>query len=68
MAKYEVIAPGVFVKDGSAIKELAVGSIIDYTNEYVGAKVKEVSSKSFEVATPEEPEKQLNKSKTQKPA
>ncbi len=52
MAKYEVIATGVYLKDGQA----KIGDVINLDGDvsHLSAKLKPLEGKSFEVATPEE--------------
>ena len=54
MAKYEVVANGIFVKEGGKVRELQIGEIIENPGIHWGAKVREINHKSFEVATPQE--------------
>lgn len=54
MAKYEVIAPGIFIKDKSGkMVELQVGDIIDESTPHIESKLREVNAKTLEVATPD---------------
>lgn len=54
MAKYEVIAKGIFIKEDGKIRELVIGEVIENVGEYWGAKLREINHKSFEVATPDD--------------
>lgn len=55
MAKYEVVSSGIYMSDEKGnIRDIAVGTVIDCEpNEFVMAKLRPVSEKIFEVATPQ---------------
>ena len=54
MAKYEVIARGIFVKEKGKIRELQLGEVITEPDEHLLPKLRVMPelTKSFEVATP----------------
>nr|UVX77919.1 MAG: hypothetical protein [Bacteriophage sp.] len=54
MAKYEVIARGIFVKEKGKIRELQLGEVITEPAEHLMSKLRVMPEleKSFEVATP----------------
>ena len=54
MAKYEVIARGIFVKEKGKIRELQLGEVITEPDEHLMSKLRVMPElpKSFEVATP----------------
>jgi hypothetical protein len=54
MAKYEVIARGIFVKEKGKIRELQLGEVITEPAEHLMSKLRAMPElpKSFEVATP----------------
>lgn len=56
MAKYEVIARGIFVKEKGKIRELQLGEVITEPDEHLLPKLRIMPevAKSFEVATPQE--------------
>nr|DAM07422.1 MAG TPA: hypothetical protein [Caudoviricetes sp.] len=56
MAKYEVIARGIFVKEKGKIRELQLGEVITEPAEHLMSKLRIMPEleKSFEVATPQE--------------
>lgn len=56
MAKYEVIASGIFVKEKGKIRELQLGEVITEPAEHLMSKLRIMPElgKSFEVATPQE--------------
>lgn len=56
MAKYEVIARGIFVKEKGKIRELQLGEVITEPAEHLLPKLRIMTEleKSFEVATPQE--------------
>lgn len=56
MAKYEVIARGIFVKEKGKIRELQLGEVITEPDEHLLPKLRVMPElgKSFEVATPQE--------------
>ena len=53
MAKYEVIARGIFVKEKGKIRELQLGEVITEPAEHLMSKLRVMPEleKSFEVAT-----------------
>lgn len=55
MAKYEVIARGIFVKEKGKIRELQLGEVITEPDEHLLPKLRIMPEleKSFEVATPQ---------------
>lgn len=55
MAKYEVIARGIFVKEKGKIRELQLGEVITEPAEHLMSKLRVMPElpKTFEVATPE---------------
>lgn len=64
MAKYEVIAPGIFIKDKSGkMVELQVGDIIDESTPHIESKLRPVGEKTLEVATPQESQPRTKKTK-----
>lgn len=56
MAKYEVIARGIFVKEKGKIRELQLGEVITEPGEHLLPKLRVMPElgKSFEVATPQQ--------------
>lgn len=54
MAKYEVIARGIFVKEKGKIRELQLGEVITEPAEHLMSKLRVMPElpKTFEVATP----------------
>lgn len=56
MAKYEVIARGIFVKEKGKIRELQLGEVITEPEEHLLPKLRVMPElgKSFEVATPQQ--------------
>lgn len=56
MAKYEVIARGIFVKEKGKIRELQLGEVIAEPADHLMSKLRFMPEleKSFEVATPQE--------------
>ncbi|EIN1803806.1 hypothetical protein LOH90_004309 [Salmonella enterica] len=56
MAKYEVIARGIFVKEKGKIRELQLGEVITEPDEHLLPKLRIMTEleKSFEVATPQQ--------------
>ena len=56
MAKYEVIARGIFVKEKGKIRELQLGEVITEPAEHLLPKLRVMPEpeKSFEVATPQQ--------------
>lgn len=54
MAKYEVIARGIFVKEKGKIRELQLGEVITEPDEHLLPKLRIMPElpKTFEVATP----------------
>ena len=54
MAKYEVIARGIFVKEKGKIRELQLGEVITEPADHLMSKLRVMPElpKSFEVATP----------------
>lgn len=58
MAKYEVIARGIFVKEKGKIRELQLGEVITEPDEHLMSKLRVMPElpKTFEVATPHEKE------------
>lgn len=54
MAKYEVIARGIFVKEKGKVRELQLGEVITEPAEHLMSKLRVMPElpKSFEVATP----------------
>ncbi len=56
MAKYEVIARGIFVKEKGKIRELQLGEVITEPAEHLLPKLRIMPEleKSFEVSTPQE--------------
>lgn len=56
MAKYEVIARGIFVKEKGKIRELQLGEVITEPDGHLLPKLRIMPEleKSFEVATPQE--------------
>lgn len=56
MAKYEVIARGIFVKEKGKIRELQLGEVITEPDEHLLPKLRIMPAlgKSFEVATPQQ--------------
>ena len=56
MAKYEVIARGIFVKEKGKIRELQLGEVITDPDEHLLPKLRIMPEleKSFEVATPQQ--------------
>lgn len=56
MAKYEVIARGIFVKEKGKIRELQLGEVITEPDEHLLPKLRIMPEleKAFEVATPQE--------------
>lgn len=56
MAKYEVIARGIFVKEKGKIRELQLGEVITEPDEDLLPKLRIMPEleKSFEVATPQQ--------------
>lgn len=56
MAKYEVIARGIFVKEKGKIRELQLGEVITEPEGHLLPKLRVMPEleKSFEVATPQE--------------
>lgn len=54
MAKYEVIARGIFVKEKGKIRELQLGEVVTEPAEHLMSKLRVMPElpKSFEVATP----------------
>lgn len=54
MAKYEVIARGIFVKEKGKIRELQLGEVITEPDEHLLPKLRVMPElpKTFEVATP----------------
>ena len=56
MAKYEVIARGIFVKEKGKIRELQLGEVITEPDEHLLPKLRIMPEleKYFEVATPQE--------------
>ncbi|HGB3193984.1 TPA: hypothetical protein ACIVAT_000635 [Salmonella enterica subsp. enterica serovar Waycross] len=65
MAKHEVIAKGIFVKEGGKVRELEIGEIISDAPEQWLSKLRTVSDKVFEVATPE-PQEEPKKRRREK--
>lgn len=64
MAKYEVIAKGIFIKDkGGRMVELEIGDVIDESTPHIAAKLRQVSDKVLEVATPEKEPPKAKKTK-----
>lgn len=64
MTKYEVIAKGIFVKDKDGrLRELAIGDVIDESTPHIESKLRQVSEKILEVATPQESQPKAKKSK-----
>lgn len=63
MAKYEVIAKGIFVKENGKSRELEIGEIIEDVGTHWGAKLRKINNKSFEVASPSEEDKPPKKKK-----
>lgn len=64
MAKYEVIAPGIFIKDKSGkMVELQVGDVIEESTPHIESKLRQVSEKVLEVATPQESQPKAKKTK-----
>ena len=65
MAKYEVIARGIFVKEKGKIRELQLGEVITEPDEHLLPKLRVMPElgKTFEVATPKE--KTTKKKKTE---
>lgn len=59
MAKYEVVAAGIYMRDENGnIKEASIGEVIDFEpNEFILSKLRKVSEKTFEVATPQSTKK-----------
>lgn len=55
MAKYEVIARGIFVKEKGKIRELQLGEVITEPDAHLLPKLRIMPEleKSFEVATPQ---------------
>lgn len=55
MAKYEVIARGIFVKEKGKIRELQLGEVIAEPAVHLMSKLRVMPElpKTFEVATPE---------------
>lgn len=56
MAKYEVIASGIFVREKGKLRELQIGEVIDDVQPQWMAKLRPMAEpqKTFEVATPQE--------------
>ena len=56
MAKYEVIARGIFVKEKGKIRELQLGEVITEPDAHLLPKLRIMPEleKSFEVATPQQ--------------
>ena len=56
MAKYEVIARGIFVKEKGKIRELQLGEVITELADHLMSNLRVMPEleKSFEVATPQE--------------
>ncbi len=56
MAKYEVIARGIFVKEKGVIRELQLGEVIETPPDHWMSKLRIMPEleKSFEVATPQQ--------------
>lgn len=54
MAKYEVIARGIFVKEKGKMRELQIGEVIETPPEHWMSKLRVMPElpKTFEVATP----------------
>ena len=54
MAKYEVIARGIFVKEKGKIRELQLGEVITEPADHLMSKLRVMPElpKTFEVATP----------------
>ena len=64
MAKYEVIASGIFVKDKDGrLRDLAIGDIINESTPHIESKLRLVSEKILEVATPQESQPKAKKTK-----
>lgn len=64
MAKYEVIASGIFVKDKDGrLRELAIGDVIDESTPHIESKLRQVNDKVLEVATPQESQPKAKKTK-----
>lgn len=64
MAKYEVIAPGIFIKDKSGkMVELQVGDVIEESTPHIESKLRTVGEKILEVATPQESQPKAKKTK-----
>lgn len=62
MKKYEVIAPGIYIKDKSGLRQVEVGEVLEFDDvTYIGAKLREVAEakkeKDFVVASPQEKKK-----------
>lgn len=54
MARYEVISSGIYVKEGSILRELNIGEIIDDAPPQWNSKLRVVPDKVFEVSTPQD--------------
>lgn len=64
MAKYEVIASGIFVKDKEGrLRELSIGDVIDESTPHIESKLRQISEKILEVATPQESQPKAKKTK-----
>jgi hypothetical protein len=64
MAKYEVIAKGIFVKDKDGrMRELEIGDVIDESTPHIESKLRKVNEKMLEVATPQESQPKAKKTK-----
>lgn len=64
MAKYEVVASGIFVKDKDGrLRELAIGDVIEESTPHIESKLRQVSEKVLEVATPQESQPKTKKTK-----
>lgn len=63
MATYEVISSGIYVKEGSVLRELEIGEIIDNAPHQWISKLRIVPDKVFEVSTPQEKQIQKQKNK-----
>lgn len=70
MAKYEVIARGIFVKEKGKIRELQLGEVIAEPDEHLLPKLRIMPEleKSFEVATPQQKTTKKKKAEQTKPA
>lgn len=64
MAKYEIIASGIFVKDKDGrLRELSIGDVIEESTPHIESKLRQVSEKILEVATPQESQPKAKKTK-----